>query len=158
MSNTNLTLSRDTLEIQAGDLSIDNNINPYVFTCIANNSVGEDSKEVRITIDIDVDGYLNDTENITDYVVSLVANIILANSMVNVSSENSSTAQDSIDNSAEELEKLINKFIDGNKIDETKIGVIENIFLPASEIIRQDLELSSKRDRTNMVSLGYVLT
>ena len=151
-SNTELIISGNTLEIPSGYLSINDSINPYIFTCKAINLVGEDSKEVRIKIDIDVIQRINETVNLTNTVVSMIARIISLNNMgVNVSSENITEAQESIDNSAEDLDKLITRYIDDNRIDASQTETIENLFVPASDIIRKDAELNSRRNETNVI-------
>ena len=155
VSNTDLIFSGKTLEIQEGNLSIDDRVNPYIFTCIANNSAGSDSKEIRITIDIDVAIIINDKVNVTDSDVLEITKLISVNNLgVNVSADNTTAVQDSIDNNADDLENLINRFIENNTIDESKIEVIENLFRPASEIIRKDLELSSRSDNSNVAQPG----
>ena len=52
-SNTNLTLNvtSDTLTIRSGDLNLE--ISTNIFTCTATNTVGQDSKIIRVTIYIE---------------------------------------------------------------------------------------------------------
>ena len=157
ISNTGRYYFGNILKILPGDLNLDHRINPYIFTCIARNSKGEDSKEIRITINIDVDSILAEKNNITDADILVITQIISVNTLgVNVTSDNLSAARDSIDNSAQNLETLISRYINDSIIDVSRSGAIKNLFIPASEIIRKDIELSSRSEKHAIIEVSKV--
>ena len=50
-TNSTLNVTNDTLTLRPGDLNLE--ISTNIFTCTANNTVGRDSKSIRVTIDIE---------------------------------------------------------------------------------------------------------
>ena len=135
-SNTDY-LSNDRLIIQSGNFSIDDVVNPYIFICTAQNSVGEDTRHIRIRVDIDLTEIIGNLSHVTSEILEEYSEIIQRNIQgVNYTYEQSSVVREVVDRSANNLASLVEKFND-TKAD---TDVLETILQTGDDIIQVELQ------------------
>ena len=135
-SNTDY-ISNDRLIIQPGDFSIDDFVNPYEFTCTANNTEGEDSSLIRIRVDIDLTKMIGNLSHVTSEILVEYTEIIQRNIRgVNYTYEQHSVVREVVDRSASSLDSLVQKFNDTD----ADTDVLETILQTGDDIIQLELQ------------------
>ena len=157
-SNTNITSKRDLI-LQLGDVSIDGEVNPYIFTCTASNSEGEDKRSIRIRIDIDLMDETEKLENVTVEIVRKFSKIIAKNIQgVDVTYEAPSVSREVVDRNADNFVNLVIKYNESDISGEEKKAAIEGMLQPAGDIIQKNSELIYEDDRETRVIIYLVIS
>ena len=155
-SNTNITSDSDLI-LQPGDLSIEGDVNPYIFTCTASNSEGEDTRNIRIRIDIDLTDEIEKLENVTVEIVRTFSKIITKNIQgVDVTYEEPFVSREVIDRNADNLVNLVIKYNESDIGGEDKKEAIEGILQPVGDIIQKDSELNYEDDETVVIETKVI--
>ena len=148
-SNTDY-ISNDRLIIQPGDFSTDDFVNPYEFTCTANNTEGEDSSLIRIRVDIDLTEMIRNLSHATYTILENYTKIIQRNIRgVNYTYEQRSLIKEVVDRSASNLASLVQKFNDSN----ADKALLEPILQVCDDFIKIGLIQPSEVDESEVNSL-----
>ena len=141
-------LSNDMLYIQPGTFSIDDNVNPYVFICTALNTEGDDSRYIRIRVDIDLTEKIGNLSHVTLEILKEYTDIIQRNIQgVNHAYEQSSVIREVVDRSAISLASLVEKYNETNG----DTSVLEVILQTGDAIIQIELQQPVEARETQVV-------
>lgn len=157
-SNTNY-LSNDRLIIQPGNFSIDDVVNPYEFKCTAENSAGEDTRLIRIRVDIDLTEQIKNLTNVTSEILKQYTRIIKRNIQgVNNTYEHFYVVREVVDRNADYLSSLVDKYNDTN----VDIDVLETILQTGDDIIQVELQQPVEEDKgevevISLINLIYII-
>ena len=147
-SNTEY-LSNDVLYIQPGTFSIDDDVNPYIFICTALNTEGEDSRYIRIRVDIDLTEKIGNLSHVTFEILKEYTDIIQRNIQgVSYTYEQSSVIREVVDRSAVSLASLVEKYNDTS----TDTSVLEAILQTGDAIIQTELQQPVVTQETQVVN------
>ena len=141
-------LSNDKLIIQPGDFSIDDVVNPYIFICTAQNTEGEDSRYIRIRVDIDLTEKIESLSHVTFEILKEYTDIIQRNIQgINNTFEESSVIREVVDRSANNLASLVQKY-NGTSAD---TNVLEIILYTGDVIIQIELQQPVEIEETKVI-------